>query len=133
MGKVGSQQANCRGKVAYRAPHSATVAEASAVTRRNSALIAFDQLLVRSPKRAAHVQSGWDGFFPYYDGYPEQFARTLLESARLPEGAMILDPWNGSGTTTYAASQLGYTSRGLDLNPVMNIVARAPTAAVGGG
>ena len=46
---------------------------------------------------------------------------------------MILDPWNGSGTTTYAASQLGYTSRGLDLNPVMNIVARAPTAAVGGG
>lgn len=94
------------------------------MTRRNSAF-AFDQLVVHSPKRAAHVQSGWDGFFPYYAGYPEQFARTLLESARLPEGAIILDPWNGSGTTTYAASQLGFTSRGLDLNPVMSIIARA--------
>jgi hypothetical protein len=90
-----------------------------------SKLIAFDKLIVSSPKRAAHIYSGWDGFFPYYAGYPEQFARTLIESARLPGEAIILDPWNGSGTTTYAASQLGYSCHGIDLNPVMGIVARA--------
>ena len=37
----------------------------------------------------------------------------------------MLDPWNGSGTTTYAAAQLGHSSIWLDLNPVMVIVARA--------
>lgn len=37
----------------------------------------------------------------------------------------MLDPWNGSGTTTFTAAQLGLTARGFDLNPVMAIVARA--------
>jgi hypothetical protein len=37
----------------------------------------------------------------------------------------VFDPWNGSGTTTYAASLLGLRSYGFDLNPVMIVVARA--------
>lgn len=85
----------------------------------------FDNFAISSPKRAAHAQSGWDGFFPYYAGYPETFARNLIESAKLPTGSVILDPWNGSGTTTYAASQLGYAAHGIDLNPVMVIIASA--------
>ena len=68
---------------------------------------------------------GWQGFFPYYAGYPERFARSLLASAGLGNNARILDPWNGSGTTTYSASHLGLASRGIDINPVMLIVARA--------
>lgn len=68
---------------------------------------------------------GWDGFFPYYAGYPEQFARSVLTSTGLAKNALVLDPWNGSGTTTYAAAQLGLASRGFDINPVMLIVARA--------
>lgn len=36
-----------------------------------------------------------------------------------------MDPWNGSGTTTFSASQLGFASRGLDLNPVMVVIAKA--------
>ncbi|MEZ5996402.1 MAG: hypothetical protein R3C25_11710 [Hyphomonadaceae bacterium] len=43
----------------------------------------------------------------------------------MAKSALVLDPWNGSGTTTYAASQLGLASRGFDINPVMLIVARA--------
>jgi hypothetical protein len=38
---------------------------------------------------------------------------------------MILDPWNGSGTTTSTAARLGMRSLGIDLNPVMVIVAKA--------
>jgi hypothetical protein len=53
------------------------------------------------------------------------FAREVLGSAKLPPGAVVLDPWNGSGTTTLVASRLGLTARGLDLNPVMVVVARA--------
>ena len=83
------------------------------------------RLRIVSPKRNKRLQTGWEGFFPYYAGYPELFARELLQSARLPDGALVLDPWNGSGTTTYTATSLGLNSIGVDLNPVMIIVARA--------
>ena len=83
------------------------------------------RLNILSPKRNKRLQTGWEGFFPYYAGFPEMFARELLQSAKLPQKAVVLDPWNGSGTTTYAASSLGLTSIGIDLNPVMIIVARA--------
>ncbi|MER9630984.1 hypothetical protein [Mesorhizobium sp. M0296] len=85
----------------------------------------FDSLVIQSPKRTPQAQRGWNGFFPYYAGYPESFARALLESANLSKGSVILDPWNGSGTTTFSASQLGFASKGFDLNPTMIIVARA--------
>ncbi|MGK7755148.1 DNA methyltransferase [Roseovarius sp. C03] len=85
----------------------------------------FDELSIVSPKRNKRLQTGWEGFFPYYAGFPELFANEILKSAGLAEGAKILDPWNGSGTTTYAADRLGFSSVGLDLNPVMVIVARA--------
>lgn len=85
----------------------------------------FDELIIQSPKRTPEAMRGWDGFFPYYAGYPEQFARTVLASANLSKTALVVDPWNGSGTTTFSASQLGITSQGFDINPVMLIVARA--------
>ncbi len=65
----------------------------------------FEQLKIISPKRDRRSQTGWEGFFPYYAGYPETFAATLLSSANLRADAVICDPWNGSGTTTYAASK----------------------------
>ena len=89
----------------------------------------LDELEIRSPKRNSRAQSGWEGFFPYYAGYPETFARALLTSANLAGDAVVLDPWNGSGTTTYTASLLGLRSCGFDLNPVMIIIARGEAAA----
>lgn len=85
----------------------------------------FDSLVIECPKRAGHLQTGWEGFFPYYAGYPENFARALLKSATLPKHALVLDPWNGSGTTTFSASQLGLESQGFDINPAMIVIARA--------
>src|SRR5690625_7356069 len=49
----------------------------------------------------------------------------LLDYFSLDFDSIILDPWNGSGTTTEISSGLGYDSVGFDLNPVMLIVARA--------
>jgi SAM-dependent methyltransferase len=82
-------------------------------------------LSIVSPKRVRRLQSEWEGFFPYYAGYSENFAEVLLNSSGLPTDALIFDPWNGSGTTIYAARQLGLRGVGLDINPVMVIVARA--------
>jgi hypothetical protein len=88
-------------------------------------LIDFQHLAINSPKRSRAGAAGWHGFFPYYAGFPTSFAHDLIVSAGLPEGAVVLDPWNGSGTTTFAASRLGYDALGVDLNPVMVMVARA--------
>jgi SAM-dependent methyltransferase len=82
-------------------------------------------LSIMSPKRDRRLQNGWEGFFPYYAGYPERFALKILESAELSSDAIVLDPWNGSGTTVFAASQLGLRGIGLDINPAMVIIARA--------
>lgn len=85
----------------------------------------FDKLQITSPKRDRHPQTGWEAFFPYYAGYPEDFVRNLLVSAKLTPKATILDPWNGSGTSTFVASRLGYAATGIDINPVMVVIARA--------
>jgi hypothetical protein len=82
-------------------------------------------LAIQSPKRVRRLQTGWEGFFPYYAGYPESFADAILKSAELEAGSLIFDPWNGSGTTMYAARQTALKGVGFDINPAMVIVARA--------
>ncbi|MBY5572203.1 site-specific DNA-methyltransferase [Rhizobium leguminosarum] len=84
-----------------------------------------DTLVIGSPKRALASRTRWEGFFPYYAGFPENFASRIIDTADLSKGAVVLDPWNGSGTTTYAATTLGIRSIGLDINPVMVIVAKS--------
>jgi hypothetical protein len=85
----------------------------------------MDRYRVLSPKRTASARDGWRAFFPYYAGFSEQFASELLASAELAKGAVVWDPWNGSGTTTYVASAMGFDAVGGDINPVMTIVARS--------
>lgn len=85
----------------------------------------FNKLKITSPKRDKRSQTGWESFFPYYAGYPEGFVKDLLQSAKLSLDSTILDPWNGSGTSTFVASRLGHRAVGLDINPVMVVIARA--------
>jgi len=73
-------------------------------------------------RRVDSFSSAWYKFYP---GFSESFAESVLSSAGLDEGAWVLDPWNGGGTTTSAAASLGLNACGYDLNPVMIIVAKA--------
>jgi len=41
-----------------------------------------------------------------------------LCNSGLEQGAVVLDPWNGSGTTTTAAAMSGFRAIGFDINPV---------------
>jgi hypothetical protein len=91
--------------------------------------IDVSRLDVCSPKRTGKATAEWAGFFPYYAGFPETFATRLLKSACLDAGDHVLDPWNGSGTTTSAASALGIESTGIDINPAMVVIARARSLA----
>jgi DNA modification methylase len=92
-----------------------------------AALQAVASTLSLDAKRRPSRQ-GIDSWYPYYAGFSDSFARDVLKSLPLEQGATILDPWNGSGTTTHVADQLGFRALGFDVNPVAALVASAKLA-----
>lgn len=79
---------------------------------------------VHTAKRGKRERSGVHNWHGYYAGYAEQFVSDTLDVLAHP-GDIVLDPWNGSGTTTLVAQYKGYPSVGLDLNPIMALHAQA--------
>ncbi|WP_238006152.1 DNA methyltransferase [Dactylosporangium sp. AC04546] len=79
---------------------------------------------VSSPKRKPADRSVLADLFPYYAGFSYKFACELLQDTCSGESDLVLDPWNGSGTTTLAAQAIGLKSVGVDLNPIANLVAQ---------
>lgn len=77
-----------------------------------------------SPKRPTLDTAGMADVFPYYAGFSFAWAHEKLAALDGDSGAVVLDPWNGSGTTTLAAQARGLRTIGVDLNPVASIVAR---------
>jgi SAM-dependent methyltransferase len=63
--------------------------------------------------------------YNYYAGYSLPFVQSVFDYFGLQAGACILDPWNGSGTTTRVAKSRGINSIGFDLNPATLVIARA--------
>ena len=79
---------------------------------------------VHSSKRGKRERQGVHAWHPYYAGYSEQFVVDVLQCLSEPSD-IVLDPWNGSGTTTFASQKMGRLSIGIEINPVMTIHARA--------
>jgi hypothetical protein len=74
-----------------------------------------------SPKQIPSENVPW---FGYYAGYADAFVGHMLEALRT-DSLTVLDPWNGAGTTTAMAAQLGLPALGLDINPVAVVIAKA--------
>lgn len=81
-------------------------------------------MVLQSPKRVAASQRNSVDWYDYYAGYAPQYVRDVLTGLNLPSGAIIMDPWNGSGTTTHVAGEMGLSSIGYDANPAMVVVAK---------
>ena len=75
--------------------------------------------------KPAARRTGVDTWFPYYAGYSSDFVREALFGLSSRPGWTVLDPWNGSGTTTAVADSLGCDALGFDINPVAALVAAA--------
>lgn len=80
---------------------------------------------IYNPQRNAKEIFGRNRWYPYYAGYSPRFAERVIRDTSLSRNSLVADPWNGSGTTTWAANSLGINSWGGDLNPVMKVVAKA--------
>ncbi len=61
--------------------------------------------------------------YPYKGKFYPRIVRTLINAFRLDKNALILDPFNGSGTTTHEASLMGIRSVGIDITPVGTMIA----------
>ncbi len=65
-----------------------------------------------------------DLWYRYYAGYSASFVeQALKESAATAK--LVLDPWNGTGTTTVVAASKKVPAIGFDVNPALVVISRA--------
>ena len=62
--------------------------------------------------------------YPYKGKFYPRVVRTLINAFGLKEGNIVLDPFNGSGTTTHEASLMGIKSVGIDITPMGVLLAK---------
>lgn len=86
---------------------------------------------ILNPKKGNTSYNNRANWYDYYAGYSPKFALQILSSVGVKAKSTVLDPWNGIGTTTLAASALGVPAIGYDLNPVPVIVAKALILSTG--
>lgn len=60
--------------------------------------------------------------YPYKGKFYPRVVRTLINAFNLNEESIILDPFNGSGTTTHESSIMGIKSVGVDITPMGKIL-----------
>lgn len=56
--------------------------------------------------------------YPYKGKFYPRIVRTLINAFKLSSDSLLIDPFNGSGTTTHEASIMGIKSVGIDVTPM---------------
>lgn len=84
----------------------------------------IENINILNPKRSPKENSRTN-WFSYYAGFSPDFVLNVINSIIKEPHTCIADPWNGGGTTTTIANALGFESKGVDLNPVMIVAAKA--------
>ncbi len=67
-------------------------------------------------------------WYPYLEGYSPRFVEQALD-AFAPQAGCILDPFSGTGTTPLTAARLGRRAFFCELNPLLQFLIEAKTAA----
>lgn len=70
------------------------------------------------------LKKGDSARYRFYAGFSPDFVKAAILGTP-GEQSIIFDPWNGAGTTTTVAAELGYKAVGIDVNPAMVVVSRA--------
>ena len=60
--------------------------------------------------------------YPYKGKFYPRLVRTITNAFKLNKNHLVLDPYNGCGTTTHECGIMGIKSIGVDINPIGNII-----------
>ncbi|HET9873660.1 MAG TPA: hypothetical protein VFP89_13835 [Propionibacteriaceae bacterium] len=71
-----------------------------------------------------------DAWYRYYAGYSAGFVEQALKAAG-DKARLVLDPWNGTGTTTVVSASKNIPAVGFDLNPALVVISRARLLGAG--
>lgn len=71
---------------------------------------------MRSRPSTPKQERATNSMYRYYAGFSEAFVADIIDHY-VPSNARVVDPWNGSGTTTSVCADRGIDSVGLDINP----------------
>jgi len=66
-------------------------------------------------------------WYYYKEGFSPNLVEKVIEESGITKNELILDPFNGSGTTTLTASLLGYKSVGIEVNPFTTFLSDTKT------
>jgi DNA modification methylase len=83
-----------------------------------------------TPPNRRCLRYGTHGLHEYRGKFFPQLVRALLNDANAGEGAVVVDPMAGSGTTLVEAVLAGCNARGLDLNPLSVLISRAKCSSL---
>lgn len=64
-------------------------------------------------------------WYYYKEGFSPKLVDQAIDEVNLKKGDVVIDPFNGSGTTTLAASIKGYKSIGIEVNPFTSFLSDA--------
>lgn len=62
-------------------------------------------------------------WYLYKEGFSTNLVSEAIARAQIGEGDIVLDPFNGSGTTTLTAATLGIDAIGIEVNPFTSFLA----------
>ncbi|GAA4437327.1 site-specific DNA-methyltransferase [Ravibacter arvi] len=63
-------------------------------------------------------------WYYYKEGFSPYLVEKAIEQVEIKKGDLILDPFNGSGTTTLTSSILGLQSVGIEVNPFTSFLSK---------
>lgn len=63
-------------------------------------------------------------WYYYKEGFSPNLVKQAIEDHGLSNNGLLIDPFNGSGTTTLTASLNGYESVGMEVNPFTSYLAK---------
>jgi DNA modification methylase len=67
-------------------------------------------------------------WFPYKEGFSYQMVKMFIKDYQKSSGR-VLDPFSGSGTTLFAANEMGFESLGIELLPIGEFILNTRIAA----
>jgi DNA modification methylase len=96
----------------------------SSLSARNALYEKFKSKIIHNPildrnlvSYQGNKQARFSAWFKYREGFSERLVTYILETVQ-PKPGILLDPFSGSGTSLFTASELGWKTTGIELLPV---------------